>query len=159
MGIGQNLKFDVFGPLKIFLQIDGTVTKSGGGFPGSGGTGFLQLFRRIDDPDALAAPPGRGFNHQRVPDFFGNFSQFFGVRFGLRHSGYHRHIALDHDIAGSDFVAQVADDIGRRPDKYQALLLRTFQQIRHFPPEIHTRDEWLRHLVSLAASIILSMFR
>jgi len=81
VSIGQDLKFDVFGLIEKFFQINSPVTKGNNRFSGSGSTGVLKFFRRVDNPDSLATPTGRSFNHERVSDLFSHMGHFFWVWF------------------------------------------------------------------------------
>ena len=79
MAIRQNLNFNMAGLGNKFFDKNAIITKAAGSFILGRLKAFACLSIRPGDAHALAATPGRGFDHHRIANFLRDFNRLFGV--------------------------------------------------------------------------------
>ena len=121
MLVSQQLNLNMLHWVQILLHIHPAVPEGVLSLRGGSAESPLQILGPLHNADALAAPPGAGLEHHWIADFFRGLNSCLRVREDIcaRRGG---NAALLHQPAGSLFVAHLPNHLGRRADKYNAVL-------------------------------------
>jgi hypothetical protein len=118
--VGGDLCFDVAGLVEVALDEAFTATERCDGFAGGGVEQFGDLFAGAGDLHAAAAAAEGGFDGDGEAVFVGEGKDFLGVLHRFCGAGNGGCFGAGGDVAGGDFVAEVADGLGGGSDPDQA---------------------------------------
>src|SRR5207249_5710621 len=96
--VGENLKFDVMGPLDVFLEKHFTIAECGKGLTPGRFHMREQLFTAADDPEASPAATHRGFDHDRVADSLCEADRLGWILYAAIRSGNDRHAGVSGNL-------------------------------------------------------------
>ena len=111
MLVGENLKFDVMGPLDVFLEKHFAIAECGKGLTPGRFHMREQFFTAADDPEASPPATHRGFDHDRVADSLCKGDRLGGILYAAIRSGNDRHAGLSSNFTGVHLVPHEANGL------------------------------------------------
>ena len=115
--VGENLDFDVPRFQDRLFDVEAVVAKSTLRFASGTVDTRFELVGLLDQSKTLAAPAGRGFEHQRIADALRLRQDGLVVGQGMKGSGDHRDSRFDGDSPGRRFLTHRGNRFGRRADE------------------------------------------
>ena len=127
--IDEDLRLDVPHALEVLLEVDAVVAEGAPRLRLRLIPLPLQLGRRRDLAHAAPAPTGARFEHHRIADGLREPERLRRRADRRIRAGNDRHADLLQRAARLRFVMETRQDLRRRPDEHQAVLLTDFGEI------------------------------